>query len=215
MKQQKNIWVAAGDGDLERVRELIEHQGDSPNARDPFTYTPMHAAASYGQRHVLQYLIGCGGDVNIADGDGDTPLYTVEDIETAQFLLDHGALLNHTNHEGISAIEHLSEEFPQVAAYLEALLPPVSADTSPLPTSDHVTTSIPPSQHTQNAASELLTNNLMEQIQHLDGSSMSEEQLRQIVTATVFETFTRGQEMQQEHETREVDENSDKRTRLE
>lgn len=41
MKQQKNIWVAAGDGDLERVRELIEHQGDSPNARDPFTYTPM------------------------------------------------------------------------------------------------------------------------------------------------------------------------------
>lgn len=76
MKQQKNIWVAAGDGDLERVRELIEHQGDSPNARDPFTYTPMfvfsrchrhphsfftrHAAASYGQRHVLQYLIGCG-----------------------------------------------------------------------------------------------------------------------------------------------------------
>lgn len=37
----KNIWVAAGDGDLSRVRELVEHHGLSPNVPDAFTYTPM------------------------------------------------------------------------------------------------------------------------------------------------------------------------------
>jgi len=43
-----------------------------------------------------------GGDVNVVDGDGDTPLYTVEDIKTAQFLVTQGAVVDRTNNEGIS-----------------------------------------------------------------------------------------------------------------
>jgi len=43
-----------------------------------------------------------GGDVNITDGDGDTPLYTVENIETAQWLIDHGALIDRRNNDGVS-----------------------------------------------------------------------------------------------------------------
>lgn len=43
-----------------------------------------------------------GGDVNITDSDGDTPLYTVETIETARFLVQHGAIVDRTNNEGIS-----------------------------------------------------------------------------------------------------------------
>jgi hypothetical protein len=39
---QKNIWVAAGDGDLARVRDLVEQHHLSPNAPDQFTYTPMY-----------------------------------------------------------------------------------------------------------------------------------------------------------------------------
>jgi len=27
VRQEKNLWVAAGDGDLQRVRELIEQHG--------------------------------------------------------------------------------------------------------------------------------------------------------------------------------------------
>lgn len=44
---------------------------------------------------------------------------------------------------------------------------------------------------------------------------MDEEQLRQIVTATVLESFTRGHEMQQENDSREADDTSEKRTRVE
>ncbi|GAW10015.1 ankyrin repeat protein [Lentinula edodes] len=74
----------------------------SPNAPDPNTYTPMHAAASYGHIHVLEYLISRGGDVNVIDSDGDTPIYTVENIDTAQYLVDKGATIDRVNEEGIS-----------------------------------------------------------------------------------------------------------------
>ena len=43
-----------------------------------------------------------GGDINLTDGDGDTPLYTVENIETAQWLIDHGALIDRRNTDGVS-----------------------------------------------------------------------------------------------------------------
>ena len=93
--KQKNIWVAAGDGDPQRV-QVSQHllwclansdttspgtgrarmhvftgfhtliltgivTAISPNAPDPFTYTPMHAAASYSQIQVLSYLVSRGG----------------------------------------------------------------------------------------------------------------------------------------------------------
>ncbi|QRW18055.1 ankyrin repeats [Rhizoctonia solani] len=76
----KNIWLAAGDGDLERVKALIEEQG---------------------------------GDVNITDEEGDTPLYTAETVAVAQFLVEHGALVDVTNSEGVSPIETTEEDFPE------------------------------------------------------------------------------------------------------
>jgi uncharacterized protein len=56
-------------------------------------------------------LNNLGGDVNITDGDGDTPLYTVENVETARFLVDHGALVARQNIEGISVNTRLYEPF--------------------------------------------------------------------------------------------------------
>jgi hypothetical protein len=49
-----------------------------------------------------------GGDVNVEDGDGDTPIYTVENVETARFLVDHGAVLDRQNSEGVSVRSNLS-----------------------------------------------------------------------------------------------------------
>ena len=40
--------------------------------------------------------------MNVTDGDGDTPLYTTENIETARWLIRHGATVNIRNSEGIS-----------------------------------------------------------------------------------------------------------------
>ena len=47
-------------------------------------------------------LSSIGGDVNITDSDGDTPLYVVENVETARWLVEHGAIVNRRNSEGLT-----------------------------------------------------------------------------------------------------------------
>ncbi|KAI0635658.1 ankyrin [Trametes polyzona] len=191
VQHEKNIWVAAGDGDLERVRELIEVHSMSPNVPDPNTYTPMHAAASYGHLNVLEYLISRGGDVNVTDNDGDTPLYVVENVETARFLVEHGAAINRQNDEGISPAQYLEEDFPAVAAYLEGL----TADGSG---SAPVEMREQPSQHAQNVASENLTSSLLQNVQDVmqraeaEGREASDDELRQIVGRAVIEGMMTG-----------------------
>ena len=51
----------------------------------------------YSYLHILT-----GGDVNITDEDGDTPLYVVENVETARYLVEHGATINRRNHEDMT-----------------------------------------------------------------------------------------------------------------
>ncbi|OBZ72206.1 Ankyrin repeat-containing protein P1E11.10 [Grifola frondosa] len=160
--QETGIWSALGPTcilhRLHNKQELVEVQSLSPNVPDPNTYTPMyvlpltrsvqsdlanlsrHAAASYGHLNVLEYLISQGGDVNVTDNDGDTPLYVVENIESARFLVEHGATVDHRNSEGISVsmlapsassnghclwlfqpAQYLEEDFPEIARYLQAI----------------------------------------------------------------------------------------------
>ncbi|KAJ2591862.1 hypothetical protein H4R99_006602 [Coemansia sp. RSA 1722] len=99
-----NIWIAASDGNLARVQELVEKDKAIVNAKDQNGYSPMHAASSWSHLHVLKYLIENGGDVNITDPDGDTPLHICEDKECAALLLEHGADPSIENHEGLSPV---------------------------------------------------------------------------------------------------------------
>lgn len=211
--QEKNIWVAAGDGDLNRVQELVERQAISPNAPDAFTYTPMHAAASYGQLPVLSYLVSQGGDVNVIDEDGDTPLYTVENVETAQWLISHGAAIDRRNNEGISPADHLEEDFPDVAVFLRSQLTEQPVAPSEIPISR-------PSQHQQDVASETLTLALMQSVQDImrraetDGTNPDEE-LRQAVSRAVLEGVLTGYEMSNQQDRSEQDSEFCKRPRTE
>lgn len=61
--------------------------------------------------HRLANCRDTGGNVNVADGDGETPLYTVENIETAQFLLNHGADPAWRNHDGLAVCRVLSNSY--------------------------------------------------------------------------------------------------------
>jgi len=195
----------------------------------------MHAAASYGHLDILAYLVSqgqsrsslaiqylhfpsAGGDVNIADEDGDTPLYTVENLQTARWLLEHGAILDRRNNEGVSVraladyvtfllitnacqpIEHLREDFPEVASYLHSRLDPSSCLLGP-----EVITSSPPSQHQQNMATEALTSSLMHSVNDIMGRAEAEgrdpdEELRQVVGRTVLEGVIVGYEMTADNE---------------
>ncbi|CAE7212890.1 unnamed protein product [Rhizoctonia solani] len=199
----KNIWIAAGDGDLERVKVLVEEQGVSPNAADDVIgYTPMHAASSYGHIQILTYLISKGGDVNVTDEEGDTPLFTAETVAVAQFLVEHGASVDVRNSEGTSPIEAVEDDFPEVAEYLRSR--------SGLP---------PRPQHTQeqehDAASEELTADLISKTEEIITRAEREgrdphDELTELVGRTVLGGMIwageRDQQQQQQQENHDVPE---------
>ncbi|KAI0701198.1 ankyrin repeat-containing domain protein [Cytidiella melzeri] len=197
LRQEKNIWVAASDGDLQRVQELVQ-SGLSANIPDPNTYTPMHAAASYGHVNVLEYLITQGGgDVNITDEDGDTPLYAVEEVATARWLVEHGADMNRRNSEGVSPAEHLRDDFPEVASYLDSV---VSSEAPANTVSHPPATNHTPSQYAQNEASEELTSELMQSVQEIMQRAEAEgrdpdPELRVLVGRTVLQGVATGYEL--------------------
>lgn len=62
----------------------------------------MHAAASYAHLELLEYLLSIGGDINLKDDDGDSPLYVVESVEMARWMVAHGADPSLTNDEGLT-----------------------------------------------------------------------------------------------------------------
>ncbi|EJD49733.1 ankyrin [Auricularia subglabra TFB-10046 SS5] len=192
----ENIWIAASDGDLAAVTAFVD-SGVSPNAHDPNSYTPMHAAASYGHTDILEYLIqkGACGNVNITDDDGDTPLFTVESVELAQWLVAHGADHRHRNAEGLRPADHLAEDFPVVANYLLSLEGPNAPPLAPLPQSQPTNEQ---EQHFAGQVSEELTRSLIQRAQALRDAHPEmddaeiERELVQLVGRTVLEGVTEG-----------------------
>jgi len=101
-----NIWLAAGEGKLDNVKQFIEQDGVSPNALDDNAYSPLHAAASWNHPDILTYLVEKGGDINITDDDGETPLFVVENVGMARMVVELGGNPNHRNSEGMTVSNH-------------------------------------------------------------------------------------------------------------
>lgn len=119
-----NIWVAASDNNIEAVKKFIEN-GQTPNDKDPNGYTCMHAAASYGHCELLDYLVSVGGNVNITDEEGDTPLHVIEDVKTAKHLVNElkadWRIKNEDDQTPLQKIDD-EDEFPEIVDYLKTLL---------------------------------------------------------------------------------------------
>ncbi|KAI5950515.1 hypothetical protein CANMA_005175 [Candida margitis] len=119
-----NIWIAAADNQKEAVEQYIISSDFTANSKDPNGYTPIHAAASYGHHDLIDYLVNHGGDINIQDSEGDTPLHHVEDLTTARLLVEkYKADYKIKNNDGLTAASFIEEEdeFPEVATYLKNL----------------------------------------------------------------------------------------------
>lgn len=212
-RNQKNIWVAAGDGDLERVQELVG-EGIPPNVADENTYTPMHAAASYAQIPVLEFLLSRGGNVNITDEDGETPLFVVETVEVARYLVEHGADVNHRNNDGELPTDRLEEDAPEVSEYLRSLGSSVTQDTS-----NGATQLVSPSQFATDRAAELLSSELISQVHEImeraerEGTD-PEEELKKIVGDSLLASIRAGQGMSGQDSSSVSNSDSSKRARL-
>ena len=102
---------AAGYGDLEMVRVLLDYKLDV-NARDDDGWSPIHSL-SYGSRSpmanfnipqlwpdVARLLLEHGADVNARMDNGKTPLHWAGTVEVVHVLLKHGADIDAVDNEG-------------------------------------------------------------------------------------------------------------------
>ncbi len=72
---EKTMITAMEIGDSATVAELADSFPSPINARDKRQRTPLHRAADWGDRALVELLLVKGADVNARDKDGQTPLH--------------------------------------------------------------------------------------------------------------------------------------------
>ncbi|XP_077966089.1 poly [ADP-ribose] polymerase tankyrase-2-like [Styela clava] len=90
----RELFDACRNGDINKVKKLISSQ--NVNARDVEgrKSTPIHFAAGFGRKDVVEYLLQCGANVHAKDDGGLIPLHNACSFghaEVVQLLLKHGA----------------------------------------------------------------------------------------------------------------------------
>jgi ankyrin repeat protein len=94
--EKEQLHIAADEGDLIRVKKLVE-EGREVNAFDStLSFTPLHYAAKGERIEIVKYLLSVGADVNAHEEDkiGETPLGAVAEncsYELAELLVKAGA----------------------------------------------------------------------------------------------------------------------------
>ena len=106
---RNNIWIAAADGDESAVLDFLSKDPSAVNSPDENGYTVLHATTSYNHITLLKKLVlEHGGDANIQDHDGDTPLFVAETVEVAKILVEElHANPIHRNRSGLTASNSL------------------------------------------------------------------------------------------------------------
>ena len=99
----EEIHAAAQDGDLPKVKLLIQAQPSLVSSPGPFGATPLHLAAAFGYPDMVQFLVANQADMEAKTAGGKTPLHwaTAEGrTNIVQFLLAHKAQVNARDKDG-------------------------------------------------------------------------------------------------------------------
>ncbi|XP_061763207.1 ankyrin repeat domain-containing protein 39 isoform X2 [Nerophis ophidion] len=106
MDFQRGIWSAAMNGDLKRVKSLIQ-RGIPPNLKDTAGYTALHYASRSGHLTVCDFLLESGACASPQTPGGATPLHRAAfcgHLDVARLLLRHRADPMIADGDGASAL---------------------------------------------------------------------------------------------------------------
>ncbi|KAK3589737.1 hypothetical protein CHS0354_021059 [Potamilus streckersoni] len=93
----RDLFEACRNGDLNKVKKLVNPH--NVNAKDTAgrKSSPLHFAAGFGRKDVVEHLLECGASVHARDDGGLIPLHNACSFghaEVVQLLLRHGADAN-------------------------------------------------------------------------------------------------------------------------
>jgi ankyrin repeat protein len=111
------VWVlhdiplirAVGEGNVDNVKSLVSHGANvNEHSRMMPRWTPLIVAVNANESNMVHYLIGTGADVNLAEGDGKTPLICAVElgdraVPIVKELIAHGANLEAKDNYGGTA----------------------------------------------------------------------------------------------------------------
>ncbi|XP_053181352.1 ankyrin repeat domain-containing protein 39 [Scomber japonicus] len=111
MDFERGIWSAAIDGELERVKSLIQ-KGTQPNQRDSAGYTALHYASRSGHLAVCKFLLENGACASPQTPGGATPLHRSAycgHLDVVKLLLHHRADPMLCDDDGASPLHKAAE----------------------------------------------------------------------------------------------------------
>lgn len=114
---------AAYNGDIEKVRSLLQEQVD-PDERDSFGGTALHAAMFQKNLEIIQLLIDAGLDVNAqGSSNGYTPLHDAvwaDNLGAIELLIENGARTDIKSNDGLTPYQKaLKEKKKELVPHLQ------------------------------------------------------------------------------------------------
>ncbi|XP_033094796.1 ankyrin repeat domain-containing protein 39 [Trachypithecus francoisi] len=111
MDFERGIWSAALNGDLDRVKHLIQ-KAEDPSQPDSAGYTALHYASRNGHYAVCQFLLENGAKCDAQTNGGATALHRASycgHTEIARLLLSHGSNPRVVDDDGMTSLHKAAE----------------------------------------------------------------------------------------------------------
>ena len=122
------VLQAAGEGDTEKLKELLAREAGKLFYSDGYGRTALHVACDNQQEAAVSLLLGLGARVNAQDKYGFTPLHGARTKPIAEALLKKGAQVNAKSNRALTPLHIAARDCHEdVAASLIAARADISA----------------------------------------------------------------------------------------